>query len=624
MMRAHNEKRNMLATNGISLESATRQAVFSERNTCVIAGPGAGKTELLAQRALYLLESGICRPPRRILAICFKRDAAVALKDRIAARCTNEQAKRFESYTFDAFSKSLVDRFLALTPEWCRPSQEYQIKFTNRSDQNYFRKWQAQYVPGGIANAHMLNIRTIEKWGPLPLQLGEQGSREERVGAHWWEYCRSGERPGISFPMITRLAEAILRYNPDVLRAIRITYSHVFLDEFQDTTELQYDFTKLAFCGSSSTLTAVGDTKQRIMTWAGAEPEVFSWFADDFDAQNVKLDINYRSSARIVQIVNDLTEAIEPEAIRARCGRGDSAMLEDVSNFWLFDTDEQEAEFLANFIANDVNKNGLKPGDFALLVRVRADDAENRLKDQFARHGLKLRNEARVVHGVAIQDLLSEKLTSVIVALIKLAIGARGGQVYHSVQETISALLGSDFENPRDTKILDEKIKSVLDTVKELTIHKPHDTDMTKLIATVVRAIGEIPLRRTFRQYENKSYFLRLQESLAELFEECSKLAIEWRDFIDAVEGVGQVRLMTIHKSKGLEFHTVVVVGLHINSFWNYKINKSEEENTFFVALSRARERLYFTRSREAGSVDEIQGLIDLLDRAKIEKVECK
>ena len=76
----------------------------------VTAGPGAGKSEFLAQRAGYLLETGICRPPQQILAISFKRSAAINLRDRVRQRLP-EHAHRFTSVTFDAFTKSIVDRF---------------------------------------------------------------------------------------------------------------------------------------------------------------------------------------------------------------------------------------------------------------------------------------------------------------------------------------------------------------------------------------------------------------------------------------------------------------------------------------------------------------------------------
>ena len=110
---------------GIELEPAADQAVRAMYNTVVVAGPGAGKTELLAQRACYLLQTGICPAPRRILAISFKRDAAQNLEDRVAKRSAPEHARRLDSVTFEAFGKSLVDRFgRALPFGHLRPSTQ--------------------------------------------------------------------------------------------------------------------------------------------------------------------------------------------------------------------------------------------------------------------------------------------------------------------------------------------------------------------------------------------------------------------------------------------------------------------------------------------------------------------
>jgi DNA helicase-2/ATP-dependent DNA helicase PcrA len=104
---------------GIDLEPNAEKAVRSNDNCLVIAGPGAGKTELLAQRACYLLETGLCPEPQSILAISFKRDAARNLSDRVERRCGRDLARRFHSFTYDACAKSLVDRFMYSLPEDC-------------------------------------------------------------------------------------------------------------------------------------------------------------------------------------------------------------------------------------------------------------------------------------------------------------------------------------------------------------------------------------------------------------------------------------------------------------------------------------------------------------------------
>lgn len=95
-----------------SLEpNALTAATERDENRLLIAGPGAGKSEMLAQRADFLLSTGQCPYPRRILAISFKTDAAANLRRRVSDRCGPELAARFDSYTFHAFAKRLIDSY---------------------------------------------------------------------------------------------------------------------------------------------------------------------------------------------------------------------------------------------------------------------------------------------------------------------------------------------------------------------------------------------------------------------------------------------------------------------------------------------------------------------------------
>ena len=115
-------KEDWYPASGFKLEVEAMNTVINDKNTLVVAGPGAGKTELLAQRACFLLQTNICKFPKKILAISFKKDAAENLKERVELRCGKELASRFESKTYDAFSKEIVDRFKNSLDESYRPS----------------------------------------------------------------------------------------------------------------------------------------------------------------------------------------------------------------------------------------------------------------------------------------------------------------------------------------------------------------------------------------------------------------------------------------------------------------------------------------------------------------------
>ena len=101
-------------------------------------------------------------------------------------------------------------------------------------------------------------------------------------------YCSKGfdnNKATLTFKMINKLADYIILTNEQIKLAIQTTYSHVFLDEFQDTTDLQYKFIKRLFLRSNSIITAVGDNKQRIMLWAGAMKNVFEIYNDEFKSE---------------------------------------------------------------------------------------------------------------------------------------------------------------------------------------------------------------------------------------------------------------------------------------------------------------------------------------------------
>src|SRR5690625_3258241 len=127
---------------GIVLEDRALQVVTANKNLLVAAGPGAGKTELLAQKASFLLQTNTCSDPRKILAISFKTDAKSNLAERVEKRCGKELSQRFDSMTFDGFAKRLVDQFRTAIPEKYRPSSNYGI-----GNQNLLQSIYVRYYP---------------------------------------------------------------------------------------------------------------------------------------------------------------------------------------------------------------------------------------------------------------------------------------------------------------------------------------------------------------------------------------------------------------------------------------------------------------------------------------------
>lgn len=130
-------------------EASERIIKITQKNIAVLAGPGAGKTEILAQRANFLLQTGACKFPQKILALSFKVDAVSNIKKRIGLRCGQELSHRFDSYTFDALFISLVRRFGSLLPNWIKIPFDFDI-YT--FDHNWWHEYEQIVLEGKPCN----------------------------------------------------------------------------------------------------------------------------------------------------------------------------------------------------------------------------------------------------------------------------------------------------------------------------------------------------------------------------------------------------------------------------------------------------------------------------------------
>ncbi|WP_454228741.1 UvrD-helicase domain-containing protein [Propioniciclava flava] len=336
---------------GFALEPNALRAVQElTANVAVAAGPGAGKTELLAQRADFLLRTGHCRYPRRILAISFKVDAARNIRERVRKRCGDQLSARFVSFTFHAFAKRIVDNYRVL------------LTGVDALDPDY----------------------TIDPDCPI---AGEQ----------------------ITFERLVNLAIDILRTSPHARNAIRQTYTHVFLDEFQDATSSQYTLLKEAFLGSGAVLTAVGDIKQRIMSFAGALDGIMRTFASDFAATPLTLYQNYRSEPVLRRMQNRMIQVMDPPAaVPAAELAGGEGSVEVLR----FATSADEAAEIADRIEAWL-ADGIPPSEIAILVRQQPHLVCALLIDELNTRGIASRNEQRR------QDLTAEPVAALILNLIR-------------------------------------------------------------------------------------------------------------------------------------------------------------------------------------------------------------
>lgn len=508
-------------------------AIRSEKSVIMFSGPGSDKTEVLAQRASFLLQTGSTPRPKRILALCFKVDAVQNLQERVERRCGVDETRRFDCQTFHSFSKRLIDQFRLALPSKFRPPEDYALD----------------------RQAH----------GPDTL----------------------------AFDDLLPLAMKVVQSTPTVKRAVQTTYSHVFLDEFQDCTAMQYGLISELFKGCGASITAVGDAKQSIMKFAGAVPEVFQRFQRDFGAVPRRLLINRRASPglqRLQQVFVTILEPSLPRKVPSNVHANASILCTP--------SRRQEAVELCSIISGDIAKKH----SVAVLCRSKPHAVSSLLQREFHAAGIKSREESRS------QDVLSEPISRVIRAWLRLVTCGRDAASWKIVCDFAARVFGYlPEEGPRGHRYLRE-LNTALKKFRgdgklqdeSLQALRPAVNWLIQDFLTVARTKASIP------QYSRGPRLLDLISETREIIRQTRSGCSNWTETLNTLDGTGCIRIMTIHKSKGLEFDTVVLLGLEDGFFSHNGEPDAELWELVFVAISRARNRLIVSRTAPPPGSDEV------------------
>lgn len=569
---------------GIILEHNADVAVRTNKNVLVVAGPGAGKTELLAQKACYLFQTNLCNDPKKILAISFKKDAAENLRKRIIQRCGKEIETRFVSMTYDAFSKSILDHFRFALPEILRPDAAYLVNNADIID--------AAFKKAGYDNPQSLSSKKLRAYYDRVLASVELPFTQSNLGETVWKLLLKGfnnHKSTLTFHMICILAEYIIRTNPKIKRGLQITYKYVFLDEFQDTTDLQYRLVKQCFLNSGSVITAVGDNKQRIMVWAGARKTVFKDFEEEFKAERQKLIMNHRSAPRLVDLQRKMYASLNESDCTIytsdKWDPNDGTVL-------LLIAEDEDAE--ANEIAKHISKqidSGIEPNKLCILCKQLPLNYVHKIITELSKHQIRARIENDY------QDLIKEPIVEMLIAILRLAVDNKHPHEWDLLVSTTAELwnIGSLQSNDDYFKMQDAlgvEIEQLRKMIKNVVRKK----DFEALIQHTIQFWGINRIKALFPTYRQGTYLDDVIESFQSyMWIELENTHLNWMLAIENFEGLHSVPIMTIHKSKGLEYETVYFVGLEDSAFWNFKNQPEEDRCAFFVALSRAKKEIVFT-----------------------------
>jgi superfamily I DNA/RNA helicase len=512
---------------GLILEPNAEIAA-TETNRCLglTAGPGAGKSEMLAQRADFLLRTCTCPYPKRILAISFKVDASKNLKERIYKRCGAARASRFDSYTFHAFAKRIVDRFRVL-----------------------------------LTGTDAL---------PPDYKIGNQKVTGEQI----------------TFQELVPLAIQILQCSQIARNAIRQTYSDVFLDEFQDCTNLQYELVKIAFRGTPIRLTAVGDTKQKIMGWAGALDGIFLKFQVDFNAVPLNMYRNFRSKPRLLRLQNEIIRVLDPTSVMK-----DEQLVGDEGEVycWKFNNCEEEAKRIAEQVEYWLEEKQVPLSEIAVLVSKQLVLYAHQLMAEFENKGIPYRNEQQM------QDITVEPAARLIVDFLSCLYGQKEPKAWIRLMNLLIPFTDDDAQ----TKSEQQYHRFMKEQRKSVAIAEAFGgayIGWWDYVKAFLKAIGMETLTALSPDYETKSRLVDVVKETKSHIEGLLKIETDLLAALNCFSDDQAVRILTIHKSKGLEFDSVIIMAVENEIFFG---DQNENRCAFFVGVSRAKQRLVLTHVDE-------------------------
>ncbi|MGC1147581.1 ATP-dependent helicase [Pantoea agglomerans] len=561
-------------------DEAMRVIRNSTDHNLVLAGPGAGKTELLAQKACFLIETEKCSK-KKIIALSFKKDAAKNLQDRVNSRLDSKYRNKFESTTFDAFCKSILDRFKSTIPEAYRPSDDYEIIFPN--NKVFVEEIKKEAVDfEGLTSAELDKLQPYnfeENYIVTPYDKKTEHTVDGRIRRFIWSHLLK-PRSRLSFKMINFLANYIISKNKYLSNAINSTYEYAFIDEFQDTTYRQYEIFKRIFLGKKIKITAVGDTKQRIMGWAGAMHNASEMFKKDFEIEQPNELVSNRRSLKNLINYQRMMEAFMNHADK----KPDMMLVENEGSAKLLQFNESSIEgayialCIQQWIAEGVNER-----DICILLRNSAKQYTDDIISVLQSLGIQSRIENEY------QDLLNEAVVQLILQMLMFVCNRKSIESWGSTMELLCNIRGVSKRG--DVTRLERELSLFIKS------HRVIKEDIVDYLYSLLGIFGIDEIKSYFPQYMIGN---SLEYCIESLSRHLDKLDVRDKtsEAIDLLLGNKTIPLMTIHKSKGLEFRKVIVVGLEPGAYFGKEEEQIENQKTVFVAFSRAIEEVLMTRCK--------------------------
>lgn len=574
----------------------------------VLAGAGSGKTKVLTSRIAYLIEKGIS--PYNILAITFTNKAAAEMKSRVI-KMIGRDADNMQISTFHSFGLKLIrenHQLLDLDNNFAIFDTEDSLTAIKR----VLRKLNidsTKFTPKSFRNKisslknDLVSSSSYKKYA--------KDEFEQMVVEVYKEYENELKNDNaVDFDDLLLLPIRLFNENKNILEKYQERFKYILIDEYQDTNEAQYNLTKL-LASRYQNICVVGDSDQAIYGFRGANFKNILNFEKDYKlCQKVILKKNYRSTKNILDLANSViknNKLRHPKELESVKGDG------ELITYYRAKNGHDEIDY----IANEINKlkNNVSLDEIVVLYRT---NAQSRLfEEEFLKRGIPYRLIGAINFYARreIKDLMA--YLKVInnprdaISLLRCINTPKRGIGNKTIEDIINR---SNEQNiSLFDAIEDGKALSFKNIILELQKDSEH-TSLTELVDVVLDKSGlkEELLKENSVEAETRLENLEEFKSITKAFEDKYGL-ISLPDFLyevslisdntEVTDSSNRVTLMTIHSVKGLEFDYVFITGLeeglfpHMNSM-NSNMEIEEERRLCYVAITRAREKLYITNSR--------------------------
>lgn len=621
-----------LEEGGILLNLPQIAAVRHDKGPLLtLAGAGSGKTSVLICRTGYLLSvRGIS--PSQLLLLTFSNKAAAEMRERIALLpgVSTADVSRLQARTFHSFFLFFLRR-QGLTQDIFSETRRQHILLKQIMRELGLPK--DAYPPETLLtllSACKMNMGTLED-----LPEGTTAEKEMKSILSLYEQWKR-DNFKIDFDDVLLIAYRMLRERPELLLELQMRFLYVMVDEFQDTNALQYELVKM-IAHPQHNLMVVGDDDQTIYSFNGARSEFILEFEKLYPrAKVITLDINYRSGPAIVGLGNGIIRhntRRRPKTLQAAKDSGSQP------RYMRPQTADEEAQQMVEHILSEVSSGKREYRDFAMLYRA---SSSNRALLEL----LLLRDIPYIDYGEG-QLLYEHWLISPVVDHLRLSVNRRNFAAMENILPTLYMNREKGMNHIRQMEARQPKQGPLIHL---LSMPGVEDFKATKLRdrLDLIRNIRELTPLQAIRQIRTQfyDYFIEAnerhqatlhRETLKEMLDELESSAGRFDsipaflDFIDNVmernehhrqpgnkEQGNRIALMTIHKSKGLEFPVVFLIGAsegilpHSSALEGDRLKDrkiamaanqgasgiaalEEERRLAYVAVTRAKEELFIS-----------------------------